>query len=631
MSQSSSLAGSGMFAGRGLVLTCAALSLVVFLVFSPALRNNFIHYDDADYVTDNPHVKAGLTVAGVAWAFTTGHAANWHPLTWISHMADCELYGLKPWGHHLTNILLHSLSTVLLFLALRRMTGANWRSLIVALVFGLHPLRVESVAWLAERKDVLSTFFWMLTMLAYLRYVRESKARSPKSKVFYGLALLCFACGLMSKPMLVTLPFVLLLLDWWPLQRICDLQGEKTARPGSISPGRAALEKLPFLALAMGSSVVTFLVQQRGDVMSVDVSLILRLENAMVSYCRYLGKLFWPLDLAVFYPHPLHWPAGVIAMCGLILLVISGFAFALRKSRPYFAVGWCWFLGTLVPAIGLVQVGSQSMADRYSYVPTIGIIFIFVWGGFEFLKRVPRAKSVAVAALSAGIIGCIFLTTRQIGYWQDSETLFRHALAVTTNNPVALLNLGEAVSGRGQAEEALAYYREALRIQPGYFEAMNNIGVQLIKLQRVGEAIPVLKDALKAQDAPIAHNNLGQALSDAGDYDAAIEQFRAALKLRPDYPNAQANWGLALAGKRQVDEAIPHFQEAIRLDPYHFDAQNNLGIAYYAKGRYDNAIIQFRNALRIKPNDAGVRENLALMEAAKAGAPNSSTSDSPKR
>ena len=603
---------------RKLLLTCAGLFLLVFLVFLPAASNDFVNYDDQDYVTENPHVKAGLTAAGVAWAFTTGHASNWHPLTWISHMIDCQLYGLKPWGHHLTSVLFHAVNAMLLFVVLQRMTGAMWKSLLVALLFGLHPLRVESVAWVAERKDVLSTFFWMLTLWAYVLYAEKSKSRSSRSKVYYGLALFFFVCGLMSKPMLVTLPFVLLLLDWWPLGRISNGVKGETARMGCVSLKRAVVEKVPFFALAALSSFITMLVQRES--MSEGLSLSIRLGNAVVSYCRYVGKMFWPENLVIIYPHPAgHWSTGVLLTCGLILIALSATAFALRKRYAWFAVGWCWFLGVLVPAIGIVQVGSQSMADRYTYVPAIGILILFVWGGQELLKRWSTMKALAAVLVAGGVLGCISLTERQISYWKDSYALFRHAVDSTTDNVAALINLGEAIARQGNSEAAMVEYREALKIRPHYAEAMNNLGVQLIKQKRLEEAIAMLQQALKVEtNSSVIHNNLGQALSDAGSYDAAILMFREAVRLRPEYPKAQHNWGLALAGKRQVAEAIMHFEEAVRLDPYYFEAHNNLGIAYYAQGRLDDAIAQFQAALRINPDDAGVRQNIELMKEAKA-------------
>ena len=542
---------AGRFSGRGVALTCAGLFLLVFLVFLPAASNDFVNYDDQDYVTENPHVKAGLTAAGVAWAFTTGHASNWHPLTWISHMIDCQLYGLKPWGHHLTSVLFHAVNAMLLFVVLQRMTGAMWKSLLVALLFGLHPLRVESVAWVAERKDVLSTFFWMLTLWAYVLYAEKSKSRSSRSKVYYGLALFFFVCGLMSKPMLVTLPFVLLLLDWWPLGRISNGVKGETARMGCVSLKRAVVEKVPFVAVAAASAVATFMAQRQGgsvvDIASLPV--LARWENALVAYVRYVGKLFWPMDLAVFYPSPNHWPVVLLICSGVFLLVISGWVYWRRREQPYLALGWFWLLGTLVPVIGLVQVGSQSLADRYTYVPGIGIFIMLVWGLAALGKRIPASALAPLAA--AAILACMFMTEQQITYWKDGETLFGRAVAVTSGNS-------------------------------------------------------------------LAHNSLGFMLSERGKYDAAIEQFQAALRIRPDYAKAQYNWGLALAGKRQVDEAIVHFQAALLLDPFYFEARNNLGVAYYAKGQYDEAAREFEAALQLRPGDPAILQNLQTVREDKA-------------
>ena len=459
------------------------LIVITFALFSRVLSSDFINFDDGTYITENPMVQNGLTSTSVVWAFTSGYASNWHPLTWISHMVDCQLYGLNPQGHHLTSLLFHIFNVLLLFLVLRNITGAVWRSAVVAALFAWHPLHVESVAWVAERKDVLSTFFWLLTMLAYARYAEESKVQSPKSKVYYGLALVCFALGLMAKPMLVTLPFLLLLLDFWPLRRIydpdakacgaglrftiyepTDLQtassfkapsgplASPTSHKSQITYRKLILEKVPFLLLAIASSVVTFLVQKTGGaVASLEaLSFGQRIANALVSYIRYLGKMVWPRDLAVFYPIHHAWAAWQWAGAGLLIVAISVLAIAMIRQRPYFSVGWFWYLGTLVPVIGLIQVGGQSMADRYTYMPLVGIFIIFSWGMADLLGRGQlRRMNLAWAVIVPVLVACLMVTRSQTSYWKDSITLFRHAIAVTTDNTLAHVDLGRAF-GQGR-------------------------------------------------------------------------------------------------------------------------------------------------------------------------------------
>ena len=388
----------------GPALLCGLLLALVWAAFGTVLRNGFVNFDDDLYVTSNEQVQSGVTWEGVRWALRpNAETANWHPLTWLSHMLDCNLFGLQPWGHHLTNLLLHSANAVLLFLVLRAMTGAMWRSFVVAALFGVHPLRVESVAWVAERKDVLSTLFWLLTVLAYHEYCTASRVQNPKSRLWCGAALVFFGLGLMSKPMLVTLPFVLLLLDYWPLKRSTEFlsqsqdravtrDGFKQTRPWL----RLLAEKAPFFLFAAGSAAITFLVQRGAGAMKGVSALPVawRIENAVISYCRYLGKLFAPVDLSVFYPRRVQWPTEMVVLAGAVLLGVTVAVVAMRRERPYLAVGWFWYVGALLPVIGLVQVGEQAMADRYLYVPAIGVFLMAVWGAQEFVRnwRYPRGR-----------------------------------------------------------------------------------------------------------------------------------------------------------------------------------------------------------------------------------------------
>ena len=473
--------------------------LVTAAIYWPATRCDFVNYDDHMYVLDNPHVTSGMTWANVQWAFRSGYATNWHPLTWLSHMLDCQMFGLKPWGHHLTSVLLHALNAGLVFALLQLLTGAPWRSLLVAVLFALHPLRVESVAWVSERKDVLSGFFGLLALLAYVRYAqgrgRKSEARNPRPEgnpkpearspkqeagrlaalfplpspffylpypIFYLLSLFFLALGLMSKPMLVTWPLVMLLLDYWPLRRMQKRMQNAECRMQNAAPPDAQhatrnrphvsritllsllVEKIPFFFLVALSSVVTFVVQKRGGAMTGVASLPLgvRVETAVLAYARYLGKLFRPVDLAVLYWHPGHWPLGEVLLAGALILCLSVVVWMLRRRAPYLLMGWLWFVGTLVPVIGLVQVGEQAMADRYTYLPCLGVLILTIWGVCE-LTRSWRYQAIVLAVVAgAASVFCVALTRQQLGHWQDSEALSRHALAVTENNYLAHKNPG---------------------------------------------------------------------------------------------------------------------------------------------------------------------------------------------
>ena len=527
-----------------------ALAVVTLLVYLPVLHNGFVNYDDPDYITNNPHVQAGLTWPGIVWAFQSGEASNWHPLTWISHMMDCQLFGLNPAGHHLTNLLFHTANALLLFIVLKQLTGALWRSAFVAALFAWHPLHVESVAWASERKDVLSAFFWMLTLLAYTRYAGESKVhppssdsgatRSPKSKVFYALALLAFACGLMSKPMVVTLPFVLLLLDFWSLRRftIYDLRFTMTRLIG---------EKIPFFALTIVSCIITRLVQGGALWSSASLHFPFRLANALMSYVRYISKTFWPADLALIYPYPHHWPlAGVIVVT--VLLVMWSVLFLWWAKRfPYLAVGWFWYLGTLVPAIGLVQVGVQSMADRYTYLPGIGLFIIVVWGLNDLLNSRPQKAKIAAVAGSLALAGCLAATSIQLSYWRNSIELFRHTVRVTTDNYAAADCLGKALEETGLVAPAAQLYAEAVRIEPDYPMSQFDLGMILLEQGRADEASNHLAAAAQlAPRNPVMQFDFGTYLLQHGKPDEAANYFKAALAAKPDFPEARRNLDEAL-------------------------------------------------------------------------------------
>jgi protein O-mannosyl-transferase len=551
-------------------LVCLLLALAVPAAYWPALNCDFVQFDDPDYVTSNPHIQSGLNWPVVAWAFRSGYAANWHPLTWLSHALDVQLFGLNPRGHHATSIAWHLANSILLFLLLRRLTGAQWRSATVAGLFALHPMHVESVAWVSERKDVLSTFFWLLTVMAYARYA-HLKSQISNFKFYYIASLFCFALALMSKPMVVTLPFVLLLLDYWPLQRM-----------NKDNAARLAWEKAPFLLLAIASSVITFLVQQHAGVMSplTKITMGARLDNLPVAYERYLLNTFWPLHLAAFYGHPRFWPVWRLIASVALLAGITIWVVCRRKKEPYLAVGWFWFLGMLVPVIGLVQVGNQSMADRYGYMPIVGIFIMTVWGAHELLAGWPGGNRAAAVLASLAIGGCAVLTARQAGVWQNTVTLFVHDSEVTADNYDAFYNLGRYWQHKGENARAADYYQKSLEIKPDY---------------------------------ALAHNNLGYILLQNGKTAAAIAQFEAALRSQPVYPEACYNLGRACLTNGQPDEAVACFQKAIGMDPNVAEIHYLLAETLRQQGRITGAVAEYEKSLDLRPDSARACNNLAWL------------------
>jgi Flp pilus assembly protein TadD len=589
--------------GRRPLVLGALLFLFVAGVFLPAVAHDFITYDDPRYVTENPHVVGGLTWANIRWAFQSTEASNWHPLTWLSHMADCQVFGLHPWGHHLTNVLLHALNAALLFIVLRKMSGSLGCSFMVAALFGVHPLHVESVAWVAERKDVLSTFFWMLVLWAYARRAELARKSGRGSATLrcYGWALIFFALGLMCKPMLVTLPCVLLLLDYWPLNRWC----------GSSARERWALvaEKIPFLALSAASSAITLFAQGHGEAIGSvdDFPWPVRLANALISCCRYLGKCFVPVKLAVFYPffaeRPPRWET---ALAGALLAAITAAALLVRK-RPYLLVGWFWFLGTLVPVIGLVQIGGQSMADRYSYVPLIGVFIMATWGIADATASWPHLRRVVGLASGAILAGCAAITSRQLSYWRNGADLFRHALVVTTNdNWVAHANLYATLS-KSSPVEAEAERRETLRILASFAETHERKGVELERTPgHSAEAIDEFRTAVRImRDLPGPHYNLGTALAgQPGHLPEAIEEFRTAVRLWPDYAEAYYNLAAALETTPESRvEAVAEYEKVIELKPDDFKAHFRLGrLLSSMPGRKTDAIAEYQTVIRLNPD-----------------------------
>lgn len=573
-----------------------ALFLTTLLLFGRALRNDFVNYDDPDYVTDNAQVKAGLTAAGARWAMTAGVASNWHPLTWMSHMLDWSWHGDKPHGHHATSVGLHALNAAIAFAALGRLTGAVWTSAFAAALFAWHPLRVESVAWVAERKDVLSGLFWLLVLWAYAIFVERRRKAAPDAWRYYVLALIAFALGLMAKPMLVTLPFVLLLLDIWPLRRFGQDLGSDVRR--------LVLEKLPFFALTILSCVVTFNVQKAGGSVSSTLGLGPRLENAVVAVAGYLGKFLWPAELAVLYPHPGDWPVTRVLPALLLIGVISLVAIRQLRRRPWIGVGWFWFLGTLVPVIGLVQVGLQSMADRYTYLPILGVEIALLWTLRELAGTAVGRRSLLALAGSAALLALAVRTVPQIAVWKDSFTLFSHALAVTERNYVAHDNRGLHLFKHGQPDAAIADYRRALAINPAYLNANNNLGHALAQLGRPAEAIPLYRVALQANPAHLeVRNNLANALSDTGQLDEATQHYQFVLERAPNHVNALNGSAVLLAMRGQPAEAKARLERALQLAPGNASAHNNLGNVCHMLGLRDEAVRHYRDATALNPND----------------------------
>ncbi len=635
-----------MFRPKGIPPELAVSILLAILtvgVFWQVGGFDFIRLDDDLYVTLNRHVQSGFTAQSLVWALTNLDAGFWHPLTWLSLMLDFQWYGLNPMGFHWTNLIFHVASALLLFLVLNRMTGAMWRSAFVAALFAVHPLHVESVAWVAERKDVLSTFFWMLSMWAYVYYVgRPGLAR-------YGLVLLAFVFGLMSKTMVVTLPFVFLLLDWWPLGRCRSVKSDRTepsAADGlSNVPKRTrdvamrlVLEKIPFIVLSIGSVIITYIAEQGiGAIKTIETtSLAVRGANVLMSYATYIGKMLWPMHLAVYYPHPGSWPIWQVMGAGFVLLGLSFFVWRSARRYPYLAVGWLWYLGTLVPVAGFIRIGAHCMADRYTYVPLIGLFIMAAWGFTDLFTRWSRRREALTASAVVILCALSVMTWIQLRHWQNSITLFQHTLAVTKNNYVIQNNMGAALAETGEAEQALTYYRNALGIKPDDVDARYNMGNILIRLDRPREAVAQYAEVLRLKPGlATAHNNMGLALLLLGKTDDAIAHFNEALRIDPAFEQARhnlnrisagrtqhraadvtmpdpskadrntaegkVNVGLSLVARGRVGDAISCFQEALKIDPKLAEAHVNLGLAYAYTQRLDEAVVHFRKALKIKP------------------------------
>jgi protein O-mannosyl-transferase len=605
----------------------------------PLLRNDFINFDDPLFITANLHVRAGLTRESARWAFTSMEGGSWQPLTWLSHTLDCQLFGLYPSGHHLSSLLLHATSTVLLFLALHRMTGTLWRSVLVAVLFGVHPLHVEPVAWASARKDVLSGLFWMLALLAYAVYVGHSRVSSLKSKGWYALALLFFACGLMSKPTILTLPLILLLLDWWPLRRFQHSTFNSECRT-------LFWEKLPFLALGLVSATISLRGQVGlGAVSTItEVSLPHRLHNALLSCVCYVAQTFWPTNLACFYPYPRAFPIAPLLGASLLGMFATALALWGGRRRQWLAVGWLWFVITLLPQIGLIQVGSHSRADRYTYIPLIGLFIIISWGLATVHQRRPLlALTLAVLAPTC----CALASVRQVLLWKNTETLFHHALQVTKENDIAydqlgtycaehgrtaeaienlqkclairrrfepLHNLALAFASQGNYAMAIPLYQEALQSRPNEAAARKNLAFGLVQTSQPEAAAAQYRTVLQTTPGDLeARNSLGIALTMLGKLDEAVSQFREVLRANPDQIEAHGNIAYALVAQKNFPEAIDHYRHVLRLAPNDPRARQGLGSALTETGKLEEAIQQFTEALRVNPNDAGLHYQLGLV------------------
>ena len=605
-------------------LVCGMLAAILLAVYGQVGTFDFVAYDDPSYVIANSHVRGGLSLDGFEWAFTDRSEPNWHPVTWLSHMLDVSAFGLDPGAHHLINVLLHLINTLLLFGVLTSLTGSTWRSACVAALFAVHPIHVESVAWISERKDVLSTGFGLASLAAYVGYARHGGwAR-------YALSACALALGLMSKPMLVTLPFVFLLIDHWPLNRL-RLDGSQPLQPGasqSVSPAwmRVVAEKIPLLVLSVLVSVIAYSYQERAGSMAAaaEISLPLRLVNAVVSYAAYLAKVVWPFELAPHYPHPYlpeyggsAYSGAAIALAVLLLVGLSLVVLATRR-RGYPVVGWLWYLGTLGPVIGLVQVGTQSMADRYGYIPLMGIFLWAVWGGADLLA--PLAKRVAWARVAAGVLACTCIaalaarSSVQVRHWRDSKSLLEHALTVVPGNPTMHVVLGNFHRDRRDLAAAIANYRAAIMRSPDFVEAHGNLGSALLYGGHVEAAIAHFRHVLQLtpQDAE-AHVNLANALFTGGAIEEGFRHYRHALELDPHSPEAHYNFGNALFTRGDLDAAIEHYRLALGTRPSLAQAHVSLANALAARGEFEGSIEHFRRALDLRPEYP--RANLGLQRA----------------
>jgi len=589
---------------------CVGLVALVWIVFGQTLGHRFVNFDDGAYVYRNPEVTRGISIQGIKWAFTHPVAANWHPLTILSHMLDCQLYGVRPARHHFTNVVFHSIAAVLLFLAIWWMTRALWRSAFVAAVFAIHPLHTESVAWIAERKDLLSGVFFMLTLIGYVHYTHRP------SWLRYLLLPIFFACGLMAKPMLVTLPFVLLLLDYWPLRRF-DQSGDAAVGSATVdfekrSWKRLILEKFPLFTLSAAASVAAIITQERSINLINHMSLASRIGNAFVSLVIYLGQTVWPQSLAAFYPYPENRVPWAVGVAMALFATVSIAAFALRKRKPYFLTGWLWFVGMLVPVIGIVQVGIQAHANRYNYLPQIGLCLIVAWAVADLLKGWRYERVIGGAFSVAAVIALAWSARIQTSYWYDSQSLWERALAVTPDNEMVREHLSDAYLDKGRVNDAILQAREAVKLLPESADAHGVLGAALGRTSQLDEAIAHLQTAeLLNPKLARVHYNLGNVLLQRGKIDDAIANYETELRIYPTFAEGHNNLASALFRKGRPDAAFDHLKTALELNPNYPEARNNLGIALSQKGEMHEAIAQWNKTLEVQPNNLEAQCNLA--------------------
>lgn len=635
---------------RNFFLIAFCLTICIIIVYGQVGTFNFIGFDDPDYVTENEYVQEGLSFDSFIWAFTTFHSANWHPLTWLSHMLDCQFYGKDPMGHHWTNVQFHIANTLLLFFIFFKMTGALWRSAFVAALFALHPLHVESVAWVSERKDVLSTFFGLLMIFAYYCYVKASSFKN------YLIVIILFSLGLMAKPMLVTFPFVLLLLDYWPLNRM-QFENDLLRQSNGITWFdfqkffRLIIEKIPFFILAIISCILTFLAQQSSGAVKALEALPMktRIANALVSYVTYGLKAIWPIHLAVFYPYPGNsFPVWQVFGSALLIATACIWTIRISKEYPYFAVGLFWYLGTLVPVIGLVQVGEQAMADRYTYIPSIGLFVLVSWGVPDLVNKWKYKKLIMGLVALAILFGCVIASFMQIRYWKNSVALFEHTVKVTENNYRAQNDLGTAWEAV-DLDQAIFHYKQALEIKPNYLLAIYNLGVAYCEKEEYDESILNFKKVLKIDPQNIdarmnlanvlfildkpdeavfhynkiikadsknsdAHYNLAYVLSKQGKIDEAVSHYEKALRINPKHSKAYYNLGNIFLKQGNVKGAFTHFTEAIRFCPDYADAYNKIGFILFRQGKFKGAEVFFSKALQIDPDNTKARKHLEIIK-----------------